>query len=245
MKQVIVLKLEATHQQHQAMLLTGEAFNRGCDPVAEVAFAKRLPNKIALQPFVYGTLRAEYGLSSQMAIRAIFKAVEVYKRDRGVQPTFDPHGAMVYDERIMSFRGVSHVSLLTLSGRILVPLRSGDYQAARLERRQGQADLLLRDGRFSLSVTIDLPSPPLIQPVMQPEGVIGVDLGIAQVAVTDDGEAHTGQAVMQVRKRVREHRRHLQARKTRSAFKRLQKTCRRQSRFVRDTNHVLRTYLKM
>lgn len=187
------------------MLETVEAFNRGCDHVAEVAFAKRLANKIALQPFVYGTLRAEYGLSSQMAIRAISKAVEAYKRDKTIQPTFHPHGTMVYDERIMSFRGVSHVSLLTLSGRILVPLRYGDYQAARIDRRQGQADLILRDGTFYLYVTIDLPTPPTIQT----EGVIGVDLGIAKIAVTDDGEAHTGEAVMQVRKRVREHRRHL------------------------------------
>jgi len=239
MKQVIVLKLEATPEQHRAMLETVEAFNRGCDHVAEVAFGKRLANKIALQPFVYGTLRADYGLSSQMAIRSISKAVEAYKRDKSIQPTFDPHGAMVYDERIMSFQGVSHVSLLTLSGRILVPLRYGDYQAARLDRRQGQADLILRDGKFYLYVTIDLPTPPPIEP----RGVIGVDMGIARVATTDDGEAHTGDAVMQVRRRVREHRRHLQAKKTRSAFKRLQKTCRRQSRFVRDTNHVLSKHL--
>ena len=121
----------------------------------------------------------------------------------------------------------------------VVPLRYGDYQAARIDRRQGQADLILRDGTFYLYVTIDLPTPPTIQT----EGVIGVDMGIAQVAVTDDGEAHTGEAVMQVRKRVREHRRHLQARKTRSAFKRLQKTCRRQSRFVRDTNHRISKHL--
>lgn len=108
MKQVIVLKLEATPEQQKAMLLTVEAFNRGCDHVAAAAFQKRLANKIAFQPFVYGTLRAEFGLSPQMAIRAISKAVEAYKRDRNIQPTFDPHGAMVYDERIMSFQGVSH-----------------------------------------------------------------------------------------------------------------------------------------
>lgn len=66
-----------------------------------------------------------------------------------------------------------------------------------------------------------------------------MDLGIAQVAVTDDGEAHAGEAGRRVRERVREHRPHLQARNTRSAFKRLQKTCRQQPRFVRDVNHRL------
>ena len=187
MKQVIVLKLDTTPQQHQALLQTVEAFNRGCDYVAEVAFQKRMANKIALQPFVYGTLRADYGLSSQMAVRCISKAVEAYKRDKNIQPTFAPHGAMIYDERIMSFQGVSHVSLLTLTGRELIPLRFGDYQATRIDRRKGQADLILRGGIFYLYVTIDLPTPPPIKPV----GVLGIDLGITEIATDSEGEVLT------------------------------------------------------
>src|SRR5579875_2380909 len=102
MKQVIVLKLETTPEHHQALLETVEAFNRGCGYVADVAFEKRISNKIAIQPFVYGDLRTEFGLSSQMAVRAISKCIEAYKRDKNTRPTFDPHGAMVFDERIMS-----------------------------------------------------------------------------------------------------------------------------------------------
>lgn len=235
MKQVIVLKLEATPEQHQALLETVEAFNRGCDYVAEVAFAKRLPNKIALQPLVYGTLRAKFGLSSQMAVRCISKSVEAYKRDKNTQPTFAAHGAMVYDERIMSFQGVSHVSLLTLTGRVLVPLRFGGYQSDRLGRRKGQADLILKGGTFYLYVTIDLPSAPPIEPV----GVLGVDLGITEIATDSNGNQYSGSVVKAVRQRVKEHRRQLQKKNSRSAFKRLQKTRRRQSGFVRQTNHVI------
>ena len=235
MKQVIVLKLETTPEQDQALLKTVEAFNRGCDYVAQVAFQKRMANKIALQPFVYGNLRDDYGLSSQMAVRCISKAVEAYKRDKNIQPTFDPHGAMIYDERIMSFQGVSHVSLLTLTGRELIPLRFGDYQATRIDRRKGQADLILRGGVFYLYVTIDLPTPPMIKPV----GVLGIDLGITEIATDSEGNQYSGSVVKAVRQRVKEHRRQLQKRKTRSAYKRLQQTRHRQSRFVRDTNHVI------
>src|SRR5207244_10260009 len=118
-------------------------------------------------------LRERFGLSAQMATRAIAKAVEAYKRDKRVHVRFRSHGAMVYDERIMSFKGLTHVSLLTLAGRQRVPLRYGAYQAARLDRAQGQADLVYRDGIFFLCVTIDLPTPP-------PTGgveALGVDLG--------------------------------------------------------------------
>jgi putative transposase len=192
-KQTIAVKLEPTTEQANALRLTMEAFNRGCDYVAKVAFEKHLANKIAIQPFVYGTLRSEFGLSSQMAIRAIAKAIEAYKRDKNIQPTFDPHGAMVYDHHIMSFRDLSHVSLLTLGGRELLPLRYGAYQEARMDRIKGQADLILRGGVFYLYLTVDLPTPPPIDSV----DVLGVDLGIVQLAVDSDGEAHTGAGVKQ------------------------------------------------
>jgi putative transposase len=193
MKQVIVIKLEPSQEQYQALLKTVEAFNRGCQYAADVAYEKRLANKIALQPFVYGTLRSEFGLSSQMAIRAIAKAVEAYKRDKRVHVKFDVHGAMVYDPRIMSFKGLTQVSLMCLGGRELIPMRYGAYQAARIDRAKGQADLILRDGTFYLYVTVDLPSAPSIDA----QDVLGVDLGIVQLAVDSDGEAHTGEGVKQ------------------------------------------------
>jgi putative transposase len=234
-KQVIVLKLEPSPEQHQALLQTLEAFNAGCQYAADVAYEKRCANKVALQPMVYGTLRERFGLSSQMAIRAIAKAVEAYKRDKRVHLRFQPHGAMVYDERIMSFKRLTHVSLLTLAGRQLIPLRYGAYQAARLDRAQGQADLVYRDGTFFLFVTIDLPTPP---PTEGGEA-LGVDLGIVEIATDSDGCSHSGEPVKAVRRRVRRLRTLLQSQGTKSAKKHLRKIRRRQSRFVRDTNHCI------
>lgn len=236
MKQVIVVKLEPTAEQAASLIETMQAFNRGCDYVAAVAFEKRQANKIALQPFVYGTLRADFSLSSQMAIRCIAKTVEAYKRDKNIQPTFDPIGAMIYDHHLMSFKSLSHVSLLTLRGRILVPMRYGAYQAARIDRAKGQVDLVFRGGVFYLHLTIDLPTPPPIDPT---GGVLGVDLGITEIASDSEGNQYSGALVKAVRRRVREHRRQLQKKNSRSVYKRLQKTRRRQSRFVRQTNHVI------
>jgi len=236
MKQVIVVKLEPSAEQSASLIETMQAFNSGCGYVAAVAFEKRQANKIALQPFVYGTLRADFGLSSQMAIRCIAKTVEAYKRDKNIQPTFDPMGAIVLDDRLMSFKGLSHVSLLTLQGRILVPMRYGAYQAARIDRAKGQADLVFRGGRFYLHLTIDLPTPP---PIDLTGGVLGVDLGIVELASDSEGNQYSGAAVKACRQRVREHRRQLQKKNSRSAYKRLQKTRRRQSRFVKNTNHII------
>jgi putative transposase len=239
MKQVIVIKLEPSQPQYQVMLNTVEAFNRGCQYAADVAYEKRLANKIALQPFVYGTLRSEFGLSSQMAIRAIAKAVEAYKRDKRVHVKFDVHGAMVYDPRIMSFKGLTQVSLMCLNGRELIPMRYGAYQAARIDRAQGQADLILRDGMFSLYVTVEMPSAP---PVDAPD-VLGVDLGIVQLAVDSDGEAHTGQGVKQCRRKHCRLRAGLQKAGTKSAKRHLKRFRRRESRYQRNVNHCISKHL--
>src|SRR5437870_12907646 len=148
MKQTMLLKLAPTEEHHHALLETMHACNAGANSVAGVAYAEKTANKFALQKLVYGELRSTYQLPAQLAIRAISKASEAYKRDKSIKPTFRPEGALVYDQRVMSFKGLLSVSLLTLQGRVLVPFRVGGYQESRLDQIKGQADLIYRHGIF-------------------------------------------------------------------------------------------------
>jgi predicted transposase len=148
MKQTMLLKLVPTPEQAAALLDTLHAVNAACNYAGEVAFKTKTGNKFALQKLVYGTLRMDYGLPAQLAIRAISKPVDAYKRDKRIQPTFKPEGAIAYDERVMAFKGLTTVSLLTLHGRVLVSFRVGAYQRARMDAIQGQADLIYRKGRW-------------------------------------------------------------------------------------------------
>src|SRR5450432_1097121 len=104
MQQTLAVKLTPTPEQYAALSSTLQRFNAACNAISTVAFRERLANKFALQKLVYYDTRARFGLSSQMTIRAISKVVEAYKRDRSIQPTFRPHGALPYDERIMSWQ---------------------------------------------------------------------------------------------------------------------------------------------
>jgi putative transposase len=97
MKQTLLVKLAPESGQHASLLRTLEMFNSSCNAVADIAFEHRMANKMALQPLAYYDLRQQFGLSSQMAIRAIAKVSEAYKRDKKVKPTFRAHGAMTYD----------------------------------------------------------------------------------------------------------------------------------------------------
>lgn len=235
MKQTMLLKLVPSPEHHHALLETMHAFNAGANYVAEIAFLDKTANKFELQKVVYGELRTTYKLPAQLAIRCISKASEAYKRDKSIKPTFRPEGAIVYDPRVMSFKGIGEVSLLTLSGRVLVPYRMGAYQEARLESIKGQADVLLRKGVFYLAVTLDVPAP-------MPDEVtdtLGVDLGIVNLATDSEGETFSGEQVEHVRKRHHALRQRLQKRGTKSAKRHLKKLSGKQARFNKNTNHVI------
>ena len=231
----MLLKLSSTTQQHQALLDAMHAFNAGANYVALIAFAEQTANKFELQKLVYGELRTTYGLAAQLAIRCISKASEAYKRDKSIQPIFRPEGAMVYDPHVMSFKGLTHVSLLTLTGRVLVPFLMGNYQASRFDAIKGQADLIYRKGVFYLAVTVDVPTPP---PDIA-DGTLGVDMGIVHLATDSTGEMFSGQAVEKTRIRLHSLKQRLQKRGTKSAKRHLKKLSGRQARFQKNTNHVI------
>ncbi|MER6178839.1 hypothetical protein ABT130_47110, partial [Streptosporangium sp. NPDC001681] len=63
--------------------------------------------------------------------------------------------------------------------------------------RKGESDLVYRDGMWFLIATCDLPD----VPVRTPDGFLGVDLGIANIATTSGGVRHSGKGLNAVRHR--------------------------------------------
>ncbi|TSE35493.1 RNA-guided endonuclease InsQ/TnpB family protein [Tepidimonas charontis] len=198
MKLTLQTQLLPTSEQAALLEATMRAFNEAANWLAGEAFARKTANKILLQKLCYAQLRERFGLSAQMAVRCIAQVCEAYKRDRSKRPQFRPLAAVPYDQRLMSFKGIDRVSLLTLSGRILVPMVMGKYQQERFTAARGQCDLVLRkDGKWFLLVTVDLPDgtkPPTTD-------FIGVDLGVANIATDSDGQHYSGDAVEAVRSR--------------------------------------------
>lgn len=233
MKLTMQLKLLPSTEQAAAMLRTMERFNAACDALAAVAFANRCANKVELQKLAYHAIRRDFGLGAQMTLLAIYKVVDAYKRDKDIQPTFRPHGSIVYDQRILSWKGSDRVSILTNDGRQVMPWVCGAYQHAQLDRVRGQADLIYRDGMFFLYVTIDIGDVPIGDPIKY----LGVDLGQKNIAADSDGETFCGAHNANLRSRHARLRRKLQRKGTKSAKKLLRRRRLKESRFASDLNH--------
>jgi len=239
MNQTMLLKLAPSPEQSNALFETVPAFNDACNAIAEVAYAEQLANKFELQKLVYADSRKRYGLSSQLTIRAISKVVDSYKRDKSIKPSFRPLGAVTYDERVMAFKGLTEVSLLTLQGRVLIPFRLGGSQQARLESIKGQADLLSRNGTWYLAVTLDVAEP---TPQDTTE-TLGGDLGIVNIATDSTGETLSGAQVEKTRPRLHSLRQRLQKKGTQSAKRHLKKLSGREARLRKDVNHRISKHI--
>jgi putative transposase len=231
MLQALPVRLETTKDEKELLLATMKRYNEAANFLAEHAFRLRLANKVELQKMFYRQLREQFNLSAQFAVRVISKAVEAYKRDKSVKPVFKELGAIQYDQRNMSWKGLDKVSLITLQGRIKLRTRIGEYQKARADRIRGQADLIYRNGAFYLIAVVDAPE----QSEYDPVGTLGVDLGIENIATDSDGRVFSGEKVEQTRKRNNNLRSNLQRKGTRSAKRHLKKMSGKERRFKRET----------
>ena len=235
MKQTLLVRLGTDEAQFKMLLDTMEAFNEACNSIALTAYKLRTANKMRLQKEVYRHVRDRFSLSAQMAIRAIAKVCEAYKRDRSKKPKFKPHGAMVYDQRILSWKHLEQASILALKGRIRVPIRIGEYQKVRMDRIRGQADLILRNRKFYLAVVVDAPEASEYDPV----GALGVDLGLVNLAVDSDGACYKGDSVDRVMLRDERIKRKLQKCGSKSAKRHLKQVSGREARHRRNMNHII------
>jgi predicted transposase len=112
------IKLLPDDDQKRAIIDTFIKFNEACRFVSGIAFEKKLYNKVFLQRIVYRDIREKFNLAAQLAVRVIAKVAETYKADKEHFHEFRDYGSIVYDQRILGFRGMDQVSISTTNGRI-------------------------------------------------------------------------------------------------------------------------------
>ena len=230
------VKLVVTPEQAEALKRTMQAANAVCDSISAWGWANQTFGQYPLHKGQYAEQRAVSGLTAQVIVRCIGKVADAYKLDKRTQRTFQPTGAIAFDDRILTwYTDKGQVSIWSVDGRLKLPFVCGEYQRGLLAFRQGEADLAFVDGAFYLMATVSIPDPPLIVT----EGVLGVDLGIVQIATDSDGNQYSGEAVKACRRRNRAHRSGLQKTGTRRAKRSLKKMSRTASRFCRHVNHVI------
>jgi len=236
MKLIAQVKLVPTEEQNTSLLNTMERVNNAANFISDIAWETCEFGQYDLHHLCYATIRERFSLSAQLTVRVIAKVADAYKVDSKTKRVFKSHGAITYDERILSWKPSDKtVSIGTITGRQRIPFQAGERQLALLQTRSGQADLVLQDGNFYLYQTCEIEEPP----TDYPKGYLGVDFGIVNIATTSDGTIFAGNHLNSLRSRYARLRARLQSKGTKSAKRLLVKRKRKESRFAKQTNHTI------
>ncbi|WP_306279723.1 RNA-guided endonuclease InsQ/TnpB family protein, partial [Streptomyces malaysiensis] len=245
--------------QAPAFERTLPAINEAANWVSAVSFEYfKLKGSVReLRKLCYGELKAR-GFGAQAAQHIIKRVADAYttlrasimagslgaehsKRRRKAESkpvVFRPHAAHTFDDRCLSWNyDTKTMSIWTLDGRIKNVRFACSPEALKqlAEYRQGESDLVFRDGKWFLIATCEIP----VAPRFEPKGFIGVDRGISNLATTSDGTNHSGRRPGRYRRWQARKKAELQARQTRSAKQLLKKRARREGRHATHINHKI------
>lgn len=237
MKLTVQIKLLPNSEQAAALNTTLRTANAAANRLSEMAWDAKEFRRFPMHKLFYRRIRDEFPLSSQIVCLLLGKVADAYKPDRKVQRQFRPTGSIAYDWKVLDFQLVpSTVSIWSVAGRLKgVPFVCGDRQRKLIELPNGEADLILRDSKWFLNVTVEVPEAEEIKAL----DVLGVDFGIVEIAHDSDGTNYSGSRLNKVRHRNRALRKKLQRKGTKSAKRLLKKRSRKESRFAADLNHVI------
>jgi putative transposase len=211
----IVCKLQPTKEQISQVEDTLVGFANACNHINSTIDPK-LTNAVRIQTLIYYAVRELFGLSANLAVRAIARVSanrKAAKQKKSLVKDFKPT-SIDYDARIFDFREKDWTASVTLiGGRQHIKMDAGNYQRGKLKDKKPTSATLCKhkDGNYYIHIQVkdDVPEP------NDGESVIGVDLGRRDIAVTSEGESWSGEDIEQIRDKFSRVRASLQQKATR------------------------------
>ena len=198
-----------------------------CNHVSRIAFQERIFRRIPLIYRTYHEIRDTMGLPSALTLALIRRVAASYTnpKRRNRLTTFSSGSLPLYGHRYRQGELRCYGLRLPITSRagVLLPLKAVD------------AVLVQRDGRVYIHQPIEVSCP---EPIT-PQGFLGVDLGIVNIAVDSDGDVYSGGHLNGLRYRHARLRQKLQHKGTKSAKRLLQKRRQKERRFASWVNHTI------
>ena len=232
------VKLDIPEERKPDILETFKQYNDALNFAIEQAWKpeKKIINKSKLHKLTYYPLREKTQLPANFICSARNKACDVIRFNiikwhnykKASKPLFKPFSAIQLDKRTLTIKDRS-CTFSTVNGRVKADYFLGNYQKQILDDPNYDfrtATLTFKNGNFFLNITIVKPAL-----VKKPETVMGVDLGIKNIAVTSTGKFFKSGLLNDSRRQFREKRASLQSKGTRSCKRVFKRLSGRENRF--------------
>ena len=249
-RRTAITRLEVTDEQRDLLEETITEWKRGCQIATDMAWGE-CNAKSDVQPLAYDTVREHTDLGSQHAILATHQAAQAItgcleRRSNGKKiskPTFTAP-TVKYDTRTLTLFDDDTVSLSTTESRIRCDLALPDaddgYQRQYLNADEWsvtESTLTARDGNYFLHIGFRRHKTDTDRSTAEDGTVLGVDLGIENLAVTSTATFVSGRELIHDLREFETVRAGLQQTGTRSAHRTLKQSSGRELRYVRDVLH--------
>ncbi|MDG5820390.1 transposase [Natronococcus sp. A-GB7] len=256
LRRTAITRLILTDEQQQLLDATIHEWKRACNISSRIGWKTGEARKTSLQDLVYDTVLEETHLGSQHVILATHQAAaalagaeeieeleEDYKTSR---PEFTAE-TVKYDSRTMTLFDDSTVSLSTTDDRIRCDLALPDdkegYQYQYLDNENWElteSTVSRRSGDYYLHLGFRKPKPEKrveTQDDDEDRTVLGVDLGIVNIATTSTAYFASGRELRHRHREFERIRASFQQTGTQSAHRTIQGMGGREKRYVRDVLH--------
>jgi len=237
MKITIKCKLNPTIKQAKILDRTLRKCLDASNYISSIAWKNKCFNRVALHHLTYYKVKSKFKFPSQICCAIKDKVAFSYRADKRKEHIFKKAILPLNFTRTVTLKKSEIASISTLSGRQKIPLIFGDYQKQMLSKaiRYCDSELIKQNKKFYLNIAIEIPD----EPLKKMKNILGVDLGIKNIAVCSNGFKFTGEQVQSVRNRYQTLRSKLQSKGTRSAKRHLKKMSSGEKRFQNDINHQI------
>ena len=234
------VKLNIPDERKQDVLETFKQYNYALNFCVDKAWQsdKKIINKSKLHKLTYYPLREKTDLPANLLCSARDKACDMvklcvinwHKHKKASKPTFAPFCAIQFDKRTLTIKN-RECTFSTVNSRVKAKYLLGEYQKKMLDDPNYElrtATLTYNGKDFFLNIVIKKPVL-----VKKPETVIGVDLGVNNIAVISTGKFFKAGLLNDKRQQFAQRRAKIQQKGTRSAHLLLKRLGKRENRFVK------------
>jgi IS605 OrfB family transposase len=246
----IVTHLRVAESDRRLLERTIDHWRRACDTATDIAWPE-VTDAGTLQSVAYDVVRKRTDLGSQHSILAIRQAastvrscLELGNRGRSTSKPSFTAPTITYDPRCMTVFDDGTVSLATVEGRVTCELALPDdpdgYQHQFLDDEAwtlGESTLTVENGGFRLH--LGFKKRVTDRETAEDGTVLGVDLGVENLAVTSTARFFSGRELQHVCREFARRRRELEETGTRSSHLTAQRIAGRERRYIRNELHEI------
>ena len=225
-------KLERTLDRYR------DCVNLWTEKIAEL---DEYPNRGNVHKYAYDDIKSAFpNLYSNTIQECMNRAIEIMRNQNGSLPE--------YTADSMSFKAVDmrydqdNIGIPVIGKeRVWLPLIVPAYFGAYRELDKGRCTVIRKDGTWYATVSVEYP----IKKQYDPEGVLGVDLGIRQIAVISDPQGKVnefyGSEILERRRDLAARYESLMEQKNgdNNVYQALRRVSGKESRFMHDVNHKI------